>query len=319
MKTETAVDPRIEETRQQNKIIEELMAAMPPIETIPAHVTRQARAEGKGLLPLPPRLDDIATTRTIPGRGGDIELRIFTPETVTGAVLHLHGGGWTFGANSQQDTMLWDLAQKAKVAVASVEYRLAPEDPYPAGPDDCEDAALWFVQNAAKEFGTSRLLIGGESAGAHLAVVTLLRLRDKHAITDAFAGAVLTFGCYDLSWTPSARNWGERPLVLNTPVMEWFADNFLPGMDAESRRVPDVSPLYADVSGMPPAIFTVGTSDPILDDTLFMEARWRYAGNETELHVYPEGAHGFILFPGGFGPEALGNIVRFAAETGTST
>jgi acetyl esterase/lipase len=313
MKTETALDPRVEETRAVNEQIEKLMASLPPTYTIPPAETRKARAEGKGLLPLPPRLDDIAKESMIPGRAGDIALRVFVPETVTGAVLHIHGGGWTFGANWQQDSLLWELAQQAKVAVASVEYRLSPEDPYPAGPDDCEDAALWFVKNVASEFGTSRLLIGGESAGAHLSVVTLLRLRDRHAITDAFSGALLTFGCYDLSWTPSARRWGDRPLILNTPVMEWFGDNFLPGLDAEQRRDPDISPLYADLTAMPPALFQVGTSDPILDDTLFMEARWRSAGNETELRVYPEAAHGFILFPGGFGPEAKDAIARFAS------
>jgi acetyl esterase/lipase len=99
MKTETALDPRVEETRAVNEQIEKLMASLPPTYTIPPAETRKARAEGKGLLPLPPRLDDIAKESMIPGRAGDIALRVFVPETVTGAVLHIHGGGWTFGAN----------------------------------------------------------------------------------------------------------------------------------------------------------------------------------------------------------------------------
>lgn len=315
MATGTVIDPRIEETRKINDLIEQTMNALPPTESIPPAVTRAARAEGRGAFPLPPRLDDIARTQTIPGRGGEVELRIFTPPEVTGAVLHIHGGGWTFGQNSAQDTMLWDLAQRAKVAVASVEYRLAPEDPHPAGADDCEDAALWLARNAEREFGTSRLIIAGESAGAHLSAVTLLRLRDRHSLTP-FAGAVLTFGCYDLSMTPSVRHWGERRLVLNTPVIEWFIDNLVPDRHPEARRDPDVSPLYASLEGMPPAVFLVGSLDPLLDDTLFMEARWRAAGCETELHVYPEAPHGFLLFPGGFTPEATAVMTGFAARTG---
>lgn len=317
MKTETALDERIEETRRLNELIEQMLDALPPTESVPPAATRAARAEGRSPFPLPPRLDDVATDRTIPGRSGDVPLRIFTPEEVTGAVLHIHGGGWTFGENWMQDAMLWDLAQAARVAVASVGYRLAPEDPYPAGPNDCEDAALWLVSNAEKEFGTKRLLIGGESAGAHLSAVTLVRLRDRHGV-GAFDGAVLTFGCYDLSLVPSVRRWGERRLLLNTPVIEWFVDLFLGGMDAEKRRDPDVSPLYADLGGLCPAIFTVGTLDPLLDDTLFMEARWRAAGNETELHVFPEAPHGFMLFPGGFTPEATDSITGFVARTGAA-
>lgn len=312
MKTETALDQRIEESRRMNEVIEQAMASLPPIESVPVEESRKAREEGRGLFPAPERLDDIARDILIPGRAGDIPLRVFTPDTITGAVLHIHGGGWAFGRNWMQDLLLWELAQAADVAVASVEYRLAPEDPYPAGPDDCEDAALWLASNVHQQFGTSRLLIGGESAGAHLSAVTLIRLRDRHQIS--FDGAILTFGAYDLSWTPSVRNWGERPLILTTPLMEWFADCFLPGLDPEQRRDPDISPLYADLENLCPAIFSVGTADPLVDDSVFMEARWRRAGNDTELHVYPEAAHGYIAFPGGFSTESREAIARFAGR-----
>ncbi len=90
---------------------------------------------------------------------------------------------------------------EARPAVLSVDHRLAPEHPFPAGPDDCEAAARWLVDRAEAEFGTARLLIGGESAGAHLSVLTLLRLRDRHGITGTFRAAHLTFGPYDLSMT----------------------------------------------------------------------------------------------------------------------
>ena len=104
--------------------------------------------------------------------------------------------------------------------------------------------------------------IGGDSAGGHLSAVTLLRLRDRHAITGAFAAANLIYGAFDLSMTPSQRLWGERNLILSTPILHYFGDMFLPGMGDEARRDPDISPLYADLRDMPPALFTVGTHGP---------------------------------------------------------
>ena len=213
-------------------------------------------------------------------------MRILEAPEPRGAYLHLHGGGWTIGAGDLQDPALWELAQATGLTAVSVDYRLAPEHPYPAGPDDCEDAALWLLAHHE-----GRLTIGGDSAGAHLAVVTLLRLRDRHGISPrAFAAANLVFGSYDLTGTPGRLLWGERELVLSGPLMDWFADCFLPGMSADERRSPDVSPLYADLRDLPPALFSCGTLDPLLDDSLFMEARWRAAGNESRLACGTRGA-----------------------------
>ncbi len=151
----------------------------------------------------------------------------------------------------------------------------------------------------------ARLAIGGESAGAHLSVLTLLRLRDLHGVTGAFAAANLVYGCFDLSQTPSVRGWGDRNLVLSRPIMDWFGDLFLPGTTLEERRDPAVSPLYADLASLPPALFSVGELDPLLDDSLFMHARWRAAGNDAELQVWPEGAHAFNAFPLALARQAL--------------
>jgi acetyl esterase/lipase len=227
------------------------------------------------------------------------------PQQVDGVYYHIHGGGWVLGSADAQDPRLEAIANACNLAVVSVEYRLAPEDPYPAGPDDCEAAALWVARNARAEFGTDRLLIGGESAGAHLAVVTLLRLRDKHGARP-FGGANLSYGVYDLDGTPSVHGWGERYLILSRPIMQWFGDQYAP---ADIRKQPDVSPLYADLRGMPHARFAVGTMDPLLDDTLFMHARWLAAGNDASLEVYSGGTHGF---PGN--PTALGARARACEE-----
>ena len=103
-----------------------------------------------------------------------------------------------------------------------------------------------------------------------------MRLRDRHGLTP-FRAANLTAGCYDLALTPSVRRWGETKLILNTRDIFLFVQNFL-RLKGDVRD-PDVSPLQGDLAGLPPALFTVGTRDPLLDDTLFMASRWHAAGN----------------------------------------
>jgi acetyl esterase/lipase len=234
--------------------------------------------------------------RMITGPEGPLRLREFRPERADGAMLHIHGGGWMAGEPELTDLLNEALSEHLNLAIVSVEYRLAPEYPYPAGPDDCEAAALWLIENAAKEYGTNRLLIGGESAGAHLSAVTLLRLRDRHGADHPFCGANLVFGAYDLDGTPSAGGIGMAAGadLLDPENMRFMVEQFLPGMTSEQRRHPDVSPLYADLRGMPPALFTVGTADHLLDDTLFFADRWVVADNAAELLVYPEAPHGCI-------------------------
>ncbi|MGW3121642.1 alpha/beta hydrolase [Streptomyces sp. NPDC001107] len=228
---------------------------------------------------------------------GRVKVRAFVPEHVDGVYLHIHGGGWAFGSADGQDEKLWRLAVEARLAVMSVDYRLAPEHPFPAGPDDCEAAARWLVDHAEAEFGTGRLLIGGESAGAHLSVLTLLRLRDRHGITGTFRAANLAFGPYDLSMTPSHRLFGSRRLLSNSDSLRGSYELFTPGMGPEERRAPEVSPLYADLTGLPSARIVVGAQDPLLDDSLFLAQRWQAAGAPVHLGVVAGAMHGFTLFP----------------------
>jgi acetyl esterase len=290
-----------EDTAAFNDAVVSLMTGLPEWWNVGAEATRAARREGRG--PFPPVIKSPrARTIIIPGReGNDIPLRIIAPAQVNGVYLHIHGGGWVLGSAEQQDPMLERIADNTGLAVVSVEYRLAPEHPYPAGPDDCEFAAAWLIKNARAEFGSDVLTIGGESAGGHLSAVTVVRMRDRYGYT-GFRGANFVYGAFDLSMTPSQLAFGDRRLVLRTIDMQQFYNAYLP--TTIDRRAPDISPLYADLKGLCPALFSVGTQDALLDDTLFMHARWVAAGNETELAIYPGGAHGFTLFPNRLADEA---------------
>lgn len=294
-------DAVAEDTASVNDALVAMMTGLPEWWNIGPEVTREARRQGRGPFPAPVK-SPRARTLVIAGRdGNEIALRVIAPDNVRGVYLHIHGGGWVLGSAEQQDPMLERIADNTGLAVVSVEYRLAPEHPYPAGPDDCEFAAAWLVKNAKAEFGSDVLTIGGESAGGHLAAVTVLRMRDRYGFT-GFRGANFVYGAFDLSMTPSQLAFGNRRLVLRTIDMQHFYNAFLPAIT--DRRVPDISPLYAKLDGLCPALFSVGTQDALLDDTLFMHARWVVAGNETELAIYPGGAHGFTLFPNRLADEA---------------
>ncbi|HEX7084700.1 MAG TPA: alpha/beta hydrolase [Gaiellaceae bacterium] len=290
-------DAALAEALALNHSLEETIASGPRIERLAPDRVRRGRRAGRSIFPPAVYLDE-ARTLHAPGRGGEIALRVLDAAEPEGVFLHLHGGGWVLGAADLQDEHLRAVADGTGLTAVSVEYRLAPEHPWPAGPDDCEDAAVWLLERGLDELAPGgRLAIGGESAGANLAAVTLLRLRDRHGVSPRrFAAANLVYGSFDLGGTPSRRRW-DRQLVLSAPMMEWFDGAYLPGRDAEARRDPGISPLYADLRDLPPALFTVGTEDPLLDDSVLMHARWREAGNEATLSVYEGGAHGFTAFP----------------------
>jgi acetyl esterase/lipase len=229
-----------------------------------------------------------------------IRCRVFTPEGRASAVyLHFHGGGMVIGAPEMNDVPNRDLARQHGLAVVSVDYRLAPEHPYPAGPDDGVAVATWLLEHAEREFGTRRLLIGGESAGGYMAGAVLLRVRDELHAIDRFIGANLVFGVYD--WGRSASQRGQRahdgPDVLDPEGIRFFVDCYLPGRSDEERRDPKISPAFADLHGLPPALMSVGTCDHLLDDTLLLASRWAAADGDVELFVAPDMPHGFMFFP----------------------
>ena len=296
------------ETAKFNGAIVALLTGGPEWWIVGAPAFRAARRRGEGPFPAPV-MSSRARTMAIRAKDGhEIPLRVIVPAKPRGIHLHLHGGGWVLGGADLQDPTLERIADNTGQAVVSVEYRLAPEHPYPAGPDDCEAAAVWLLQNAKREFGADAVTIGGESAGAHLAAVTMLRMRDRHGY-NGWRGANFVYGAFDLSLTPSQRQFGNTRLVLRTIDVHQFSNAFLPAIT--DRRAPDISPLYADLQGLCPALFSVGTRDALLDDTLFMHARWVAAGNPAELAIYPGGAHGFTLFPNDLAAGATARIDAF--------
>ena len=265
-------------------------ASRPPLGTPPPPGAEDAPSA----FPHPPKS---ARARVIavdaPG-GRKVELRIVAPDNPRGAYLAIHGGGLVMGSADQDDGMLERIADNTGLAAVSVEYRLAPQHPYPAAWDDCEAAAVWLAKNVKAEFGGDALAIGGESAGATLAVPTLVRMRDKHGFT-GFQAANLSYGNYDTTGTPSQTLIGAKGYLLRTADIQGCSDLYAP--DKSIRGDPDVSALYADVREMPAALFSVGTFDPFLDDSLFLYARWVAAGNTAELAIYPGATHGFNMFP----------------------
>lgn len=255
---------------------------------------RQARLEGKGIFP-PARPDPDTALQSVPVPDApDVPVRVITPKTrkARGTYIHIHGGGWLFGQAIEADPRLRALAETTGLATVSIDYRLAPENPFPAAFDDCLAVAR-AVLDGSMGLPTGFMAIGGESAGAHLSVVTLLRLRSEDGATP-FHAANLVAGFYDLGLTPSARDTATPRIIINAEDLARFVTLSLP--EGANRRDPLYSPLYADLSGLPPARLSCGSRDPLRHDTLFMAQVWADAGNEAELCVTTGGCHVFEAF-----------------------
>ena len=290
-------------TQAVTAALAETLAALTPPDGLPA--MREAYVRGELGLPTSPK-SPRARTMTIDGPAGPIALRIFVPDQVRGVYLHVHGGGWIAGSNDTWDEQLEYFGHEAGMVAVSLDYHLAPEHSAPAAIEDCVAVASWLIDHAEREFGTSWLSIGGESAGSNLAALTLIRLRDAGK-GGAFKAASLLFGCFDLSLTPSVFQAQGAPFV-SLEAMRQFTGAFAGSEDLKS---PAISPLYANLQALPPALFSVGSVDPLLDDSLFMHMRWQAAGNTAELAIYPGGTHGFNSFDGDLAAAGNRGIAQF--------
>lgn len=232
----------------------------------------------------------------IPGPDGPLPLRLLLPAGPPRAlVVDLHGGGWVLGSAALNDRLTGHLAE-AGLAVASVDYRLLDEVREIWMPDavaDCAAALRWAAGPGRNRFGVERVFVIGESAGAHLAALALQQLRDE-GVTPLPA-PVFVQGVFDLAGTPSVQAADARTLLFDGPNLVRDLGRLTPDRDEAGRRAPDVSPLYGNLSGMPPALFVAGEADPLCDDSRLMAERWS-AHADTVLLEVPLAPHGFQHF-----------------------
>lgn len=224
-----------------------------------------------------------------------VPVRIIRPKgQPRGVVLDFHGGGWVIGNAQMNDNFNIAIVDECEVAVVSVDYRLAVSTPVEDLLDDCLRAARGVLNNP--EFAGLPVVVVGESAGAHLAVATLLALKPWPELLQRIHGALLYYGVYDLTGTPSVRNAPADTLVLDGPGMVDALRLLTPDLSDTQRRQPPLSPLYGDFTGLPPTLLFAGELDPLLDDTRMIAERWQPSA-PVELHVLPASPHGFIHFP----------------------
>lgn len=218
------------------------------------------------------------------------------------------------GSNASYDTYLTRLSNELGLTLASVDYRLAPENPHPAGYNDAVDSALFALSSkGAESLGAPLRILGGESAGGWFAVAVALALRDKHGVhvKSQLSAICCGYGIFDLTYTPSCLN-HQRNIVLSSDLMIRFVEAGFGHIPLRDRKTADISPLYADLHDLPPAQFLVGDIEPLLDDSLFMASKWSNAGNETELHIVDGACHAFTLIPmGDATEEGLQALVAF--------
>lgn len=238
--------------------------------------------------------------RTIPGPVGDIPIRIYDnrPDRAAGPVLvFFHGGGWVIGDLDTHDPYCAEAARQLDMPVIAVDYRLAPEHPFPAAPEDCEAAARWVANNIA----CTGLVLSGESAGGNLTIVTALSLRDKPASKPVIAihpiyPAVTTHD----DWQ-SYRDFGEDHL-LTKGGMTWFGNHY--AADPADYRA---SPLDFPADGLPPTLLVTASLDPLRDQGRAYAAKLVEAGVATTFREASGNIHGYINLAQGI-PSAKDDI-----------
>ncbi|MEM8952372.1 MAG: alpha/beta hydrolase [Pseudomonadota bacterium] len=229
----------------------------------------------------------------IDGPEGAIGVRLLRPLDVEsdGAILYFHGGGFVLGSLDTHHRLMRLLAIESRATLIGIDYRLAPEHPFPAPLDDCARAVYWLQDEGKSiDIDPERIVLAGDSAGANLALASLLRARDEGRYP--LSGAALFYGCY---WsrlgTPSHQKFGDGAYRLSTEEMGWFWENYL---GKHGRGNVYAEPMDADLSALPPLFLNYAEVDPLADDTLELVTRLDKAGVVHECVAYPGLVHGFL-------------------------
>ena len=243
--------------------------------------------------------------RTIEGPDGQAKLRILVPiQRPRGVLVYYHGGGWVLGSIDDHDTVARKLAERTSCAVVLVEYRLAPENPYPAAVDDSYAALEWVGKHLSDIVGPdvpiqdAPLIVIGDSAGGNIAAVMAIRTRDRNG--PAIALQVLIYPVTDADLNRPSYTDPENDLLLTRDGMIWFWDHYLP--ESARRNEPEASPLQTeDLSGLPPAVILTAEHDVLRDEGEAYAARLQQANVATNLKRFAGQTHGFftlLMLPG---------------------
>ncbi len=277
---------------QVRTILDHLEAlGQPPIDQLGPEELRTAFARLAALGRYPEERAPIED-RLIPAPTAEIPVRLYRPkcDSPLPAVVYFHGGGWVIGNIETHDSICQQLSTSVPAFVVSVDYRLAPEHPFPAAVEDCVAATSWVYEHAG-DLGVdaSRLAVAGDSAGGNLAAVVSIKARDAGGPPISFQ--LLVYPATDLTRAlPSHKDNGEGYL-LTTGGMDWFLDHYLP---VSKRKDPDASPLFADtLSGLPPALVITAEFDPLRDEGEAYADRLLESGVPARASRYKGMIHGF--------------------------
>ena len=286
-----AVDP-------QAQAILDAMAALPQ-RAMSEETPEQFREVLIGLASIKGPVTNAARTedREIPGPGGEIPIRIYRPESreLLPVIVYFHGGGFVGGNIETLDGVCRGLSVGVPAVVVSVDYRLAPEAPFPAAVDDCEAAVRW-VSDHAEAIGAvgSRLAVAGDSAGGNLGAVVARRARDAGGPPISFQ--LLIYPCTDMTCSKPSHSENGEGYLLTAERMRWFYGHYLAGCDP---RHPDLSPLLVgDLSGLPPALVITAEFDPLRDEGEAYAARLSEAGVAAASTRYDGMIHAFFGMSG---------------------
>jgi acetyl esterase len=257
----------------------------------------------------------MATTETLIVGPFDTRVRIHRP-TDAGplpVLVYLHGGGWTLFSIDTHDRLMREYAARSGCAVVGVDYSLSPEVRFPIALDEAEMVCAWLGEHgAAHGLDAGRLALGGDSAGANLALSTALRLRD--AGTGA-AALLLNYGAFDTVQRASHARFDGDGFMLTGPEMAAFWENYL-GPDGAARDHPHARPMLADLRGLPPAFLCIAECDILADENRIMADRLRDAGVDVAATVYSGATHSFLeaVEISALADRALGEAARWLRE-----